>query len=240
MKTGELDKAEHYIEQIKRLQPDSPAGFVLDGDLLSSRRQYAKAAEAYSDALKMAANSQVLLKRAAALVKSGSSDQAVDELREWLIQSPEDVNVRLSLAIILRESQKTTDAIVQYQEVLKHQEQNVIALNDLAWLYSENNELNKALGLAEKAHQIMPEQAGITGTLGWMRMQSGDVERGLALLEQAAQKANNDPDILYYYAFALHQSGKNEQSRNVVKSVLDTHKTFSTRNKAEQLLKILH
>jgi putative PEP-CTERM system TPR-repeat lipoprotein len=238
LRTGKLDEAMKIATGLQQTQPESPAGFSLQGDVLMASREPRKAVSAYTVALKKAPVSATVLKLYAARTRAGDSDAAAT-LTSWLDEHPQDAAVRLAYASTLHQGGKRTQAVAEYERVLKTQPGSVLALNNLAWLYFEDGD-SRAIDLAERAYKRAPDRAEIIDTYGWLLIKSGRVEQGLGLLEKAAKRSPENGDIRYHLAAGLAQAGEKTRAKRELTALLDSETQFSEKAAAQVLLKELN
>ena len=134
LRTGRGDEAMKIARELQKTQPQSAAGFSLEGDVLMAKNAPREAAAAYARALDKAPASATVLKLYAA-EKRANKSEADTRLSDWLEQYPNDTAVRLAYASVLHQSDRKGQAVAEYERVLKAQPGSVLALNNLAWLY---------------------------------------------------------------------------------------------------------
>lgn len=237
-RAGNADAAMKIARRVKAKDPDSPAGYVLEGDLLSAQRAYTEAANAYGAAYARRPTMTLAAKEHRAWLNAGEHDKALVALMRWLEANPDDHRARMLLAGAYQKAGQADRAARQYEEVLKREPDNVIALNNLAWFYVENGD-ERALALAEKAHELAPDAAPILDTYGWVLVQSGRVERGLEVLRRATERAPQLHEASYHLAVALQAAGRLEEARGVLQRLLSQDEPFPSRERAQALLEEL-
>lgn len=160
-------------------------------------------------------------------------------LEQWLSRHPEDVPVRLTLAMALQETGWREAAIDEYQRVTKSAPANAperaVALNNLAWLYHEKSD-RRALETARAAHAMATGQPAMADTYGWMLVQAGRAAEGLPLIQEAAAQAPESAEIRYHLAAALAAAGDKESARLHLRDVLLDPTAFPWRADAEALM----
>ena len=77
-------------------------------------------------------------------------------------------------------------------------------------------------------------------TLGWILVEKGDTGRGLALLQKAVSLAPDVGEIRYHLATGLVKSGDKVKARKELETLLNSGKTFPSREEARALLKQIH
>jgi len=238
LKAENTAAALEIARQLQKTIPDSAAGYLLEGDVMMARHESQKALSVYQLALSRARNSEAVIKVNAVQQKLGNAKAGYDALLKWLEQHPDDLLVRFSLATTYMADGKNDAAKNQLKMIIEKQPDNAVALNDLAWLTYESGEQG-ALEMAERAHRLAPDNAAIQDTYGWLLVQTGREEQGLIILEQAVKKAPTIYDIRYHLAMALAKVGEKTRAKQELKSILESGKSFSERDKAEALLQEL-
>ncbi len=237
LRTGKADEAMKIARELQKTQPQSPAGFSLEGDVLMAKNAPREAASAYATALDKAPASVTVLKLYAA-EKRAKKSQASTRLSDWLEKHPNDAAVRLAYASVLHQSGQKAQAVAEYERVLKTQPGSVLALNNLAWLYFETGD-PRALEIAERAYNRAPNRAEIIDTYGWLLVKSGAIEQGLRLLEEAASLNPNNGDIRYHLAAALAKAGDQGRARDELGTLLGSGGDFPEKPAAEALYQVL-
>lgn len=222
------------LAQTLQQQPATrTAGFALEGDLYMAAKDYAKAAAAYQQALKLTYDRPLVMKNFAALAHIGGKAPET-LLHGWLAKHPDDAAMRLMLAQYYLDHARNADAAGEYEHVLKAFPSNVGALNNLAWIYTEQNN-PKALALAERAHKLAPTSASVQDTYGWALVAAGQVKTALPILAQAAKAEPKVPDIQYHLAVAQARSGDRAGARSTLEALRKSGAHFSAKAAADKL-----
>jgi len=238
IRAGRPEEALKLAQQFEKAAPKSPAGFIVEGDVLFAQQRYTDAVAAYEKAWGLQQASPTVLKLHAAYTKAGNAKAADAKIQAWLKGHPDDVPAQMYLAgEDLREGRNKL-AIERYEAILKKSPENVLALNNLAQLYQQEKD-PRALATAERAQKLAPDSARVSDTLGWILVEQGKTKRGLELLQKAAASAPQVPEIRYHLAVALAKSGDKTKARKELESLLQSDPKFAQREAAEQLLKQL-
>ena len=236
VRNGRHAEAVKLAQQLQTSMPKSPAGFVMEGDVLAAQKRYADAAKAYERAFDIQQTGLLAVKVHAAQIKAGDTAQADAKLQQWLKLHPEDIGVRQYLASERLRVGQNTPAIEQYQLILQKDPNNLLALNNLANLYQTEKDA-RARDVAEQAYKLMPNSAMIADTLGWILVEQGKTARGLKLLQEAAAKDPQNPEVRYHLAVALAKSGDKVKARKELETLLAGDQKFPQREAAQTLLK---
>ena len=233
------DEANKLAKKIQSSQPDSAAGFEIEGDVALAGGKHANAVTAYEAAFSKAPTVVLVMKKYRAMRGQGiSGDKLRAPLLAWLNDNPQTVAVRDVLASSYMASGMKKEAIEQYQAILQAHPEWVPALNNLAWLYHGKGE-GRALEFAEKAYQIAPELPEVADTYGWILLHQGEVSRSVELLKKATEKAPGNPEIQYHMAVALEKSGKASEARAYLERALASGKDFPDKSDAKKRLQQL-
>ena len=209
------------------------AGLALEGDLYMATKDYAKAAAAYQQGLKLTYDRPLVMKSFAALEHTDAK-ASESLLRDWLAKHTDDAAMRLVLAQYYLDHDRNGDAASQYEQVLKAFPSNVDALNNLAWIYTEQKN-PKALGLAERAHKLAPTSASVQDTYGWALVAAGQAKTALPILTQAAKAAPKVPAIQYHLAVAQARSGDRAGARSTLEALQKSGADFPAKADADKL-----
>jgi len=222
-----------------RSQPKSPAGPILEGDVLMTQKNYAQAAEAYTRAFNLAKTGAVAVKLHQAMAFGGKIREADTLLNAWLKDQPNDIGVRWYLADSLVARGDYPAAIMHYELALKTSPDNALILNNLAEAYSAVKD-PRALATAERALKLAPDHPGVQDTAGWILLKGGgDQNRALELLKTAASKLPDTGAVRYHYAVALARSGKKAEAKKELEATLRTGKKFPEMEEAKAMLRTL-
>ena len=236
---GKVDDAFKQARALQISAPKSPTGFMLEGDIYATTKQWVPAERAYRDALKVDPASELsALKLHGVLLASGKKAEADATARKWLADHPNDTAYRMYLAEQALRSRDFKGAVSHYQVIVTQQPENVVALNNLAWAAGQLGD-PKALGYAERALKIAPDSPLVLDTMGVLLVTSGDANRGLEYLTRAVTLAPDRNDIRLNYAKALIKAGKTDQARKELTQLEGVAQEFSGKAEIPALLKQL-
>jgi putative PEP-CTERM system TPR-repeat lipoprotein len=233
-----FDDARKLAKQVQQQKPDSPAGFVLEGDTAFARKDYPAALAAFEHAQKLAPSGALLIRQLKVLGATQRTEEGEKRLADWLITHPQDASTRAALAESLIKRGQYKDAAEQYLLLNKSNPNNLVILNNLAWSLFESGD-NRALSFAEQALKLKPDNPAVMDTLGWILVQQKQTERGLKLLQQALGKTPDAPEIQFHLAAAYAQSGDHSRARSELERLLASGIAFPQEQEARALLKQL-
>ena len=190
---GDWPAAFDVARTMQRQRPTEAVGFMLEGDLDASRRDWDKAAAAYRAGLKQAPNAELAVKLHSVLLAAGADAQARTFEASWTKDHPDDATFVFHVgdAALARKDYAAAEA--SYAAVARMQPANAAAYNNLAWVASLQNKPG-ALGYAQKANEIAPNQPAFMDTLASVLASSGQVDKALDLQKKAVAllPANNN------------------------------------------------
>ena len=232
---GRHEQALATARNLQKQHPKSPAGYMLEGEVLMTQKKPAQAADAFERAHAAGKNGQIVQKLHAALVQSGKEKEADTHINQWLRDHPADRAVQAYLALHYLSIGQNKQAIRHYEALVQADPKDVRAMNNLAWAYQQEKD-SRALKLAENAYAVDARNPAVLDTLGGILVESGDMQRGLELLEKAVAGAPDAPDIRLRYAQALVKAGDKEKARSELKTLIDSGKDFPKLKDARALL----
>ena len=236
--TGALDAALTAARDLQTNFTSTPAGYILEGDVLGRQGRAQEAIVAYQAAQAIQPQSAVAAKVTAAYRQLGELDTAHQSLVAWLESHPGDVAIRTALAASYHSSGNKQEALKHYESALNLNDNNAIVLNNMAWIYYEQEDA-RALDTAKRAYELVPDRAEIADTYGWFLVQAGQIEQGLSLLARAVDQAPNNYDIRYHHAAALALAGDELRAREELQALLSDEQQFAERKAAQALLQTL-
>jgi putative PEP-CTERM system TPR-repeat lipoprotein len=238
VQAGQVNEAIKLAQRVQQQEPKALVGYVLEGDIHASQKEFAKATELYQKAFDLSQSGPILVKLHAAEAAGGKAAVGDAKVAQWLKQHPDDLAVRAYLADYLMKQGKDKDAIPHYQAMLQKSPENLVALNNLAWILQKQGD-PQAVNYAERAYKLRPQDPAIMDTLGWILVQQGKSTRGLDLLQSALAKAPDAADIRYHVAVGLYRTGDRARARDELERLLKSGLKFSQEHEAQALLEQL-
>jgi putative PEP-CTERM system TPR-repeat lipoprotein len=233
VRAKKFDEALQRANDVLAKHPGDPDALVLKGDVLASAGKMPDAAAAFADAQRRRPDASTALKLFE--IRSAAAAPNADEpLEQWLALQPNDYRIRYALGTYYLSQHALQKAAEELEVVVRQIPGYAPGLNNLAWTYFQMND-PRAQSYAQRAYQLAPSSPMFADTLGWILVRQRDLSRGLPLLEQAT-KGGSDPEIQYHYAYALAQSGKRVEARDILTRALAGKREFQSRHDAERLL----
>ncbi len=178
-----------------------------------------------------------VLKLANDLYDTGKKTEALDMLRAWIKDHPDDHDAQFVLATLYGRENDTAAAQQAYEAAYKSAPTNWIIANNLATIYTAKKD-PRARALAEQAFYLSPSPQ-TADTYGWALVQNGDPVEGLRLIRRAQAAMPNYVVVLYHLAVALKDTGDTSEARDILKKVVDSGAAFADQNAARELLQEL-
>ena len=196
---------------LQRDPATAPLGHLIEGDILLSTGQSARAEQAYEASARARPSREAAVGQARARVQ-GQVATPEQPLAAWVKAHPTDAAARLELAQVLQVTGRVDAAVAEYEAVLRQQPDALVALNNLAWLYGERGD-TRAVEVARRAVAIAPGAGPVLDTLGWSLVQAGQLDEGLKYVQQAHDLDRENPEIAYHLGVALLKSGRAAEAR---------------------------
>jgi cellulose synthase operon protein C len=232
--SGRQKEALAMAQQVQKQRPKDAVGYVFEGDIYASGKQWNDAAAAYRRGLKETGSTYLAARLHDVLAISGNPAGAEQFASTWLKDHSKDNAFRLHLAqtAILRKDYAA--AIQHYRKLLEQQPNNAELLNNLAWTSAQAKD-PKAIEYAEQAYKLAPEQPVIMDTLGSLLVERGDTARGLELLRKAAALAPQAPEFRLNLAKGHIKAGQKDAARKELDELSKLGEKFSRHAEVKQL-----
>jgi putative PEP-CTERM system TPR-repeat lipoprotein len=235
LQAKEFGDAKRIAQQVQKNHPKIAAGWVMQGDLEMTLKQYPQAMKSYESAAALARNGDVEIRIHQAATAAGQRKAADARLLAWLKSNPSDRATRFYLAEVYMASNQNKEAIEQYEAILKAEPSNALIMNNLAWLYHQTRD-TRALSTAEQAYKLRPDVPMVADTLGWILVEEGNTARGVEILEKASALTKDQPQITFHYAAALIKAGNKAKGQPLLADLIKSGKAFPQIEEAKRLL----
>jgi cellulose synthase operon protein C len=239
LRRNELPKAEARARRVIQMQPKSPIGYQLLGDVANARGQSRAAVDAYRQAFKAEPNSATVLSLVRMLSAQGEAAETRNTAEQWLKANPRDVVVRKALGDHLARNRDFSRARVEYEAAAKLSPGDAELLNNLANVMLYLKDYKAGIATAEQALARNPGSPAIIDTLGWALLQDGQNDAALIKLRDSRLRAPGNPEIRYHLAMALAKAGKQAEARDELTSALRDNPVFESQAAAKALLETL-
>jgi putative PEP-CTERM system TPR-repeat lipoprotein len=235
LKDGRSEEALAIARALREEYPDTPTGAALEGAIHLEQGQPAAAAEAFEAAYGLQKSSSLAVSLASAYLQDERPAEAIERLKEWTAENPEDGRALLVLAQALQKEERDEEAVAAYEALAGLGERSYLVLNNLAWLYQERGD-TRALEVAREAYDLAPERPEVADTYGWILVQTGNSREGLSILQQAYVAFPTQTEIGYHVAVGLKEEGRDEEAVRLLRRLLREAPNFPQAEEARALL----
>jgi putative PEP-CTERM system TPR-repeat lipoprotein len=164
--------------------PKDAVGYVLEGDINASQKNWGAAVSAYQTGLKQVSSAELAVKLHSVLLAAGKTAEAEKFSANWQRDQPKDAVFLLYLGDGAINRKDYTGAENLYTRVTQLQPNNAVAFNNLAWVTARLNK-DGAIALAEKANTLAPNQPAFMDTLAMLLSDKGDYAKALEIQTKA-------------------------------------------------------
>jgi predicted Zn-dependent protease len=192
-----------------------------------------RAAEAYPD------NASVQLSFANYALSIGdfpAANSAVKKVEEVAGEIAATVLVKAKMAFA---NQAYGMAEVHYEKLAKAQPSSFDNTNmyALSLIESDSKEKqNLAISIAQRNFQQLPDNPIAQAAYGWVLLKAGETENAQTLLTRAARSPQLAPEIAFFLATLMHQTGKSQQAKLILEPAMESKGLFLYRNAAAKLM----
>ncbi len=225
---------QRHLQVLREQAPQNPDVLQLIAHDAASRKDYDVAIAASEQALATEPNVRNLLTLTAYRLAAKQTDLALDGLREWNAEHPEEISTRLALASHLQAGGEREEPQQLYGEVLAADNNNIVALNNMAWFLREE-ETDQALEYIRRAGDLAPESPEVLDTLAVVEYHDGQHRRAQRTIARALALSNN-PSMRYHQAMIEAALEENDRARANLEQLLSEVAEFPERAQAQELL----
>ena len=218
--------------------PDQAAGFVLEGDVETWRRNQKAALAAYQAGLKKVGPEEAATRTHGTLVALGQAGEAEQFAQRWIAEHPRDAVFPFYLGDRALAEKNHALAETRYRKVLELQPQNALALNNLAWLMVQQGKPG-GVAFAEKANQLMPGRPPLMDTLATALAAEKQLTRALDLQKQAVERAPDDGGLRVNLARLYILSDQKGMARTELQKVERMGRKYPNQDEVSKLLSTL-
>lgn len=229
-------EAQRIVADVKKQRPNEAIGFLFEGDVAASRKDWSAAVAAYKAGLKLVPSSELAIRAYAVLNESGNSSEAEKFATGWLTDHPDDAGFRMAMAESAMARKDYAVGVRHYQALLQKQPNNPVLLNNVAWALGQLKD-PKALDYAEKANRLAPDQPAIMETLGSLLVEKGNTARGVELLQKALEKAPESNTLKLSMARAKIKLGKKDEAKKLLEELSKLGDRFRDQAEVAKLMK---
>jgi tetratricopeptide (TPR) repeat protein len=222
LRANHIDEALASAQAYAQAVPDSAAGPMLIGDVLTAAGRDGAAAGAYGRARAISFDAAVAGRLVGAQRRAGQLDEALSTARAFATANPNNVSGKLLVADVLMQAEKWDRAIDSYEAIRRQQgDKDAVMLNNLAWARYRNGDTAEAVTLAARARAMLPGSGATADTYGWILFDTGrDRNQGLALLRQAVAASPDNPVARWHLGQALAAKGQKAAAVGEIRAAL--------------------
>ncbi len=228
----------NIAHEVQKQRPKESLGFILEGDIYATGKNWPDSIKAYRTGLKQVADPQLAIKLHSTLLAAGNAAEAAEIAATWRKEHPKDIAFRLHSGDVAIARKEYALAAQYYRTALEIQPNNPLILNNLAWV-SGQLKSPKAIEYAEKATQLSPNQPPFMDTLAMLLADKGETVKAIAMLRQALTITPQAAAIQLNLAKVLINSGKKDEARKELEAIAKLGDKFPNQAEVSKLQKEL-
>jgi cellulose synthase operon protein C len=222
---------------MQRREPNSPGGYLLEGELHRRLKDHQAATAALKLGVSKAGESQELVFGLfASLMSLNDWKQAEPLALRWLAKNPADVLMQYSLGEGYLGRQALPAAEARFAKVVSIAPRHPAALNNLAWVLAEQGKAG-ASSYAKRAVELSPGHPAFLDTLATALASENDVRGAIDAQRKAVELAPGDMSMRLRLAQLAVRAGDKAQAKAELGKVLAAAKAGPLRDEAERILK---
>lgn len=216
--------------------PNNAVGYVLEGDINASQKNWDNAATAYRTGLKQVNSPELAIKLHSVLLASNKAAEADKFAASWQKDHPKDAAFLLYLGdgAIARKDYAVSEKL--YASVIKMQPNNAVAYNNLAWVTAKLGK-EGAIVLAEKANTLAPNQPAFMDTLAVLLSDKGDYAKAVELQNKVVGLQPENPLFKLNLAKIHLKGGKKDLAKKELDELAKLGDKFGGQAEVSELLK---
>ncbi|MEO7010121.1 MAG: XrtA/PEP-CTERM system TPR-repeat protein PrsT, partial [Caldimonas sp.] len=234
MAMGKPDAALVTAREVQTQRADAPVGFVYQGDIEASRKNWKAAEAAYRTAQQKGPATDVASKLHTVLRVAGRRADADALAAAWLKQHPQDTLFLFHLGNVALAENDFTGAEARFEQLLKLQPDNAFAHNNLAWTLAKLKH-DGALDHAEKANSLMPNQPAFMDTLATLLADSGKFKEAIDLQKKVVELQPADNSYRLNLAKIYIKSGDKTLARSELERLAQLGDKFPAQKEVHEL-----
>lgn len=218
--------------------PKDAVGYVLEGDINASQKNWDAAVSAYQTGLKQVSSAELAVKLHSVLLAAGKTAEAEKFSANWQRDQPKDAIFLLYLGDGAINRKDYTGAENLYNRVTQLQPNNAVAINNLAWVTARLNK-DGAIALAEKANTLAPNQPAFMDTLAMLLSDKGDYAKALEIQTKAIALQPQNPMFKLNLAKIHIKGGKKDLAKAPLDELAKLGDKFGGQKEVTELRKSL-
>lgn len=224
---------------IQKQRPQEAVGYVLEGDIQTSAKNWSAATEAYGKALKASPNATDLAVKLHSIKLMAQKKSEADKFAaDWMRSHPKDAGFTFYLGDRATAAGDFSLAAVYYQKTLASQPNNPAVLNNLAWVSGKLGR-KEALSFAEKANALAPDNAALMDT--WATLLAGNKElpRAIEMQKKVVQLRPEAPLFKLNLAQMQVQAGDKAEAKANLLALKKLGNQFNDQAAVDKMLQSL-
>ena len=234
--TKRHQEAVKLARQVQAQRPKQAFGWVFEGDIAASRKDWEAAIAAYRNGLQQVQAPMLGIKLHSALAAAGKPAEADRQAATWQTAHPKDAAFVAYLATEALARKDYTAAQRHYAVLAKLQPGNALALNNLAWVEQQTGSIDSALQHAQRAHDLVPRQPLFMDTLAVILSVKGEHEKAIALQRQAVERLPANQGLKLNLAKIYLAAGDKARARAELETLAKLDQRDPVRAEAQALL----
>jgi putative PEP-CTERM system TPR-repeat lipoprotein len=216
--------------------PKEAIGYVFEGDIHASQKDWDRAATAYRNGIKQVSSPELAIKLHSVLLAASKAAEAERFAATWQKDNPKDAAFVMYLGdgAIARKDYATAEKL--YTSVTKLQSNNAVAYNNLAWVTARLGK-EGAIGFAEKANALAPNQPALMDTLAVLLSDKGDYAKAVELQAKVLALQPQNPVFKLNLAKIYIKGGKKDLARKELDELAKLGDKFGGQKEVGELLK---
>jgi len=221
---------------VQEQRPKSPVGYVFEGDIANTRKDWDAAARAYRTGLQYGSSPEIATKLHAVLLAAGKGAEAQKFAASWQKDHPKDAVFLAYLGEHALAQKDYAAAEKHYEAALALQPNSAVVLNNLAWVKGQLKK-DGALELAEKANSLAPNQPVIMDTLAMLLAEKGDFNRAIEVQTKALELQPTNAGLRLNLAKIYIGSGDKARARSELEALEKLGDKFAAQAEVKSLLR---
>lgn len=211
MEDGRFDEARQQARLLQKQKSNQPAGWVYEGDIEFSNKNYDGSINAYRTALTKQRAADIAVKLHRALLAGKRPDEAAQLVAEWDRSSPRDPAFQMYLGDESLTREDFAAAESRYRVVIAAQPRNALAYNNLSYALLKQGK-DGAVNAAEKANELLPGRAVLIDSLAMALAGEKKFDKAIAMQQKALSIAPDNPGLRLNLAKIYMQAGEKAQA----------------------------
>lgn len=222
--------------KLQERRPDDGAGWLAEGEIEASQKNWDAALAAFRKALTKNEASTAASKLHLTLTAAQRGPEAARFAETWVKDHPGDTQFLFYLGDVAIAANDLALAEARYLEVVKRQPEHALALNNVAWLQMRQKKPG-ALAYAERAVKAAPGRPPLMDTLAMVLASEKQYPRALELQKQVVAQMPEVPGFRLNLAKIYLESGDKKSARGELEQLGKLGKDFAGQDEVSRLLK---